>query len=45
MEKGQVVQRGTHETMKRIDGPYARLIEDQAVQQGDLSQSLLEFLY
>jgi NHLM bacteriocin system ABC transporter peptidase/ATP-binding protein len=26
MERGKVVQRGTHEQLKEIDGPYARLI-------------------
>jgi NHLM bacteriocin system ABC transporter peptidase/ATP-binding protein len=28
MERGVVVQRGTHDEMKDIDGPYARLIKD-----------------
>lgn len=27
LEKGKVVQRGTHEEMRNIDGPYSRLIE------------------
>jgi len=26
MERGKIVQRGTHEEMKDIDGPYQRLI-------------------
>jgi ABC-type multidrug transport system fused ATPase/permease subunit len=27
LEKGTIVQRGTHEEMSRIDGPYAELIK------------------
>jgi NHLM bacteriocin system ABC transporter peptidase/ATP-binding protein len=27
MERGKIVQRGTHEEMKDLDGPYARLIK------------------
>ncbi len=28
MERGKIVQRGTHEEMKELDGPYARLIAE-----------------
>jgi NHLM bacteriocin system ABC transporter peptidase/ATP-binding protein len=45
LERGKVVQRGTHDELKRIDGPYARLIEDEAARDRELSTSLLEFLY
>lgn len=29
LENGKVAQRGTHEEMKDVDGPYARLIREQ----------------
>lgn len=29
LENGKVAQRGTHEEMKDVDGPYARLIRKQ----------------
>jgi len=29
LEKGQVVQRGTHDDLKDVDGPYARLINTE----------------
>jgi len=28
MEKGKIIQRGTHDEMKDADGPYARLIKE-----------------
>jgi ABC-type multidrug transport system fused ATPase/permease subunit len=27
LERGKVVQRGTHEELRGVEGPYARLIE------------------
>ena len=33
MENGRVVQRGTHDKMIRVDGPYSRLIKtDESLQ-------------
>jgi len=29
MERGQIVQRGTHDDMKDIDGPYKHLVGHQ----------------
>ena len=34
LDRGKVVQRGTHEEMRDVEGPYARLIEAQAWQDG-----------
>jgi hypothetical protein len=33
-DRGKVVQRVTHEEMRDVEGPYARLIEAQAWQDG-----------
>jgi NHLM bacteriocin system ABC transporter peptidase/ATP-binding protein len=45
LQDGRVVQRGTHEEMVQTDGPYSRLIQDEAVENTQLSSSMLEFLH
>jgi NHLM bacteriocin system ABC transporter peptidase/ATP-binding protein len=43
LEQGKVVQRGTHDEMRRQDGPYARLIGHEATE--DTSKALLDRLF
>jgi ABC-type bacteriocin/lantibiotic exporter with double-glycine peptidase domain len=33
LERGKVVQRGTHDSMRRVDGPYARLIQAEVAKE------------
>jgi NHLM bacteriocin system ABC transporter peptidase/ATP-binding protein len=43
LERGKVVQRGTHDEMYKVDGPYARLIRSEDYQ-SDKPQSVLDLL-
>jgi NHLM bacteriocin system ABC transporter peptidase/ATP-binding protein len=47
LEYGKVVQRGTHDSMRRVDGPYARLIQAEVTQEDAKSkvESVLGALY
>jgi ABC-type bacteriocin/lantibiotic exporter with double-glycine peptidase domain len=40
LEYGKVVQRGTHDSMRRVDGPYAKLIQAETSQKDTRSKIL-----
>jgi NHLM bacteriocin system ABC transporter peptidase/ATP-binding protein len=43
MQRGKVVQRGTHQEMYKTDGPYARLIRSEEYQ-SDKAESVLDLI-
>ncbi len=43
LERGKVVERGTHQSMYKTDGPYARLIRSEEYQ-SDKTESVLDLL-
>ncbi len=45
LENGKVVQRGTHDELYKIEGPYSRLIKAEAPISKSKYQSVLESLY
>ncbi len=45
LERGKVVQRGTHEEMSKVEGPYSRLIQSDTLKaESQKAKSLLERL-